>query len=1317
MAATPHYLHGLCCHRSSKQLRHLPALLLFLSSAHEASAHDRDHDHSHHHSEHEAEEASETRRQLLQDFFGEHSPNVELRWIGAHERQLVDEEADKQKRETSRAKSHSTTSAKKRQLLNRSHISTHPEDLNIEMTIGTKKFDVHLKKNRQLVTANAEHVLDYGNGQVERQPMVKELCYYQGTGVEMDQEKLVATGKKQKSAHLVIGAHSCNPKGLDALVRMKVVENEIENILEESGAQRQLQKELSSSTVIFTLLPDDADTMNNSAALDVGKGAGSTKNYNIEIPEDSPLKHNLRFLSPTDRTSEYHTDVQSYVRQLSVSGTEKYVEVLAVNDKSRYDLFGGTPASTPTMAAHTTAVMNLVNTIYINENSNSNPSAGTFAKNIKIVLIGQHTYVNGDPYEATVTKVGSETDCSDLLSKFNEWTRTNLESGNVVAHDNRVLLSGRDFDGSTVGLAGMGVMCLVSRSGNVNMCAQTESAKADCAAVIAHEVGHNFGMNHDGGGSNSACPQSGFIMEAVGGGDASTRFSDCSANNVNTFFTESYVDNGPCLENQPSYVMGDPVCRNGLVESGEDCDCGASDCSSIDACCNGATCKFAQASYQCSDATGPCCNNCMFRAASENFVCRAKKNDDCDIAETCAGGTKECPKDTYEYPGKACTTTYAQTGVSYSGSCMGGMCGSMNKTCSVDIQNMFAASSGKNWDLSTTCERYNDPCGSLVCHEKGQASTECGQYFSTHGKQMTVPDGTPCWHKSNPWDVRNGMCFQNQCTLPSALAVSPVCGNGGIDYGEECDCGGATTDTCCECPTCKLKSGAQCAGGNSQELCCDSSTCQFKAAGTVCRAAVDSQCDEAETCSGSSGVCPSDKGKQWGTSCTYAADSKSSTCYAKTCVMTKDKQCEAVTAERATQFPLRDSDDTSSSCAALMCCRQYTSGGTLWTSCSKLTTSTSFTVDGVTNTIYLGGPLTGTQLVNGKTNEDSAVTVSGTKLCIRQQYFTPKTASDCATGTYLETSIGDCVNCDSACTACSGPTAFECVGACKGDAPKDTRGACPPFDVSSGTVGGNVTVNQTVLIAQTVTTTTTSGTSASGGTSSSSGTTTTTSPTTSTSTTTFAAGEYRQTLRCVMQVPTGSTSETLLANTNFVSALKAGLAAMFGAASITDADVTINSVTIVVRRMLEEKLFMEKQQEPVRTTSKNSDTDTADQEDAFSLRLLTSNTTSNEPTLDVDYTVATTDAAEAASVVALVQNANAATVSSAFQTHVGAALVNAGIASDFQAKSASAVLSSSTPASSGGTAAVSSFATGKFGLAWSAFAIATLGTTMAAALA
>src|SRR5262245_4635013 len=63
--------------------------------------------------------------------------------------------------------------------------------------------------------------------------------------------------------------------------------------------------------------------------------------------------------------------------------------------------------------------------------------------------------------------------------------------------------------------------------------------------------------------------------------------------------------------------------------------------------------------------------------------------------------------------------------------------------------------------------------------------------------------------------------------------ASPVCGDGAIGVGEQCDDGNTANGDCC------------------------SSTCQFEAAGTICRAAIG-PCDVAETCTGSSATCPAD---------------------------------------------------------------------------------------------------------------------------------------------------------------------------------------------------------------------------------------------------------------------------------------------------------------------------------------------------------------------------------------------------------------------------------------------------------------------------
>ena len=67
------------------------------------------------------------------------------------------------------------------------------------------------------------------------------------------------------------------------------------------------------------------------------------------------------------------------------------------------------------------------------------------------------------------------------------WGVQQLESRNILSHDNRVLLSGYDFDGSTTGLAYVSTMCDKSMSGNVNECSSSFT-NGVCAATVAHEV-------------------------------------------------------------------------------------------------------------------------------------------------------------------------------------------------------------------------------------------------------------------------------------------------------------------------------------------------------------------------------------------------------------------------------------------------------------------------------------------------------------------------------------------------------------------------------------------------------------------------------------------------------------------------------------------------------------------------------------------------------------------------------------------------------------------------------------------------------------
>jgi len=852
-----------------------------------------------------------------------------------------------------------------------------PETMDVTFAANGTTFELRLRRNRAIMVSGAKHLLRRRDGSSVEGPMPAP-CFYIGDVV----------GDPSGSA----GVSTCGG-GVTGLVLAH-------------GRAMELQP--SSSAKIHA------------------KGEHSWAS-------PGSMRHSVRRIHDPE-FRDYQADVARFVqgvgtkhkvpphgRRLTGAST-KHVEVFVFNDHRRFQDFGGT-SGLADLAQHSVDVLNAVSIFYRTPPTNG----AIFPYTVQIVLVGQQTFVEADPWESTVVMSGSETEPSSLLDHFNQWGTTQLEAGlnGVTDYDNRVLLSGRDFQGSTVGLAGVSTMCWKARSGNINMCGTGSSAIASCASVVAHEMGHNFGMHHDSSGND--CPSSGLIMEAVGDSDPSEQFSSCSVTYITSFFDNTYASNGQCLENLPTRVEGDPICGNGFVEDGEDCDCGGADCSGTDPCCDGSTCKFADAAYECSASAGPCCESCMFVASSASKVCRDAQNA-CDLPEYCPGGTADCPMDVFVYPGKACTVS------GYDGMCSGGRCQSMAKTCAVDITRDFDGT----WDLTEECAKFNDDCQQVVCHDASQASAyKCGQAFATHGKQMTVPDGTPCWFPGAQYGTRTGMCAAGECKLPHMLAEVPLCGNGGIDFGEECDCGDADTDTCCECATCTLKAGMEC---SSQEPCCDD-TCQFKSSGTVCRAAVG-ECDLEEVCSGSSGVCPSDVGEQWGTACTDAS-SNPSTCYGKVCQKSLEEQCATKT-DGAKPFGDRAPDDVavpedSHTCTGLMCCENCETlignvsiGGVVYTNpyfCSPCMSATSyheFTVDGVTNRIYLGAAADGTVLSDAS------------KICVDAQLVTPD--SSCGTGEFLEASIGKCLSCDPACSACTGPSNFDCIGDCVHG--QDSRGAC-----------------------------------------------------------------------------------------------------------------------------------------------------------------------------------------------------------------------------------------------------------------------------------
>uniref|UniRef100_A0A8B9LQX1 ADAM metallopeptidase domain 17a n=1 Tax=Astyanax mexicanus TaxID=7994 RepID=A0A8B9LQX1_ASTMX len=155
--------------------------------------------------------------------------------------------------------------------------------------------------------------------------------------------------------------------------------------------------------------------------------------------------------------------------------------------------------------------------------------------------------------------------------------------------------------------------------------------------VTTHELGHNFGAEHDPDNIPYCAPsddQGGkFVMYpiAVSGDHVNNkRFSNCSKASVSrTLRVKSPV----CFKPRTS-----KLCGNSRVEEGEECDPGLLHLND-DPCCTG-KCKFRK-NAQCSDRNSPCCSNCHFQQPGK--VCQESINATCKAMSRCTGSSSECP--------------------------------------------------------------------------------------------------------------------------------------------------------------------------------------------------------------------------------------------------------------------------------------------------------------------------------------------------------------------------------------------------------------------------------------------------------------------------------------------------------------------------------------------------------------------------------------------------------------------------------------------------------------------------------------------------
>ncbi|XP_068113650.1 disintegrin and metalloproteinase domain-containing protein 9-like isoform X1 [Hyperolius riggenbachi] len=505
---------------------------------------------------------------------------------------------------------------------------------------------------------------------------------------------------------------------------------------------------------------------------------GEHRLYRLEEPEE-PSMCGVEDFS----TESPHMLLPAYFRlrrrKRAILVDTNYVELGVVVDNLRYVM------DNSNSTAVETNVIQLVNIV-----------DGMFrALNIRVAIINLVTWTSPqNPIDVSTGTAG------DVLGRFADWrdATKDLRRGDIY----HLLIGHGAFPGGVIGMAFVGTVCSPRLGTSISTFSSTPASHA---TVMAHELGHVLGMGHD----DSGCPGTYIMHSADIGGQ---KFSSCSADDFESLITRG---GGACLRNppDPGLVLSIPECGNGLVEHGEECDCGSvTDCKNP--CCNAATCRLTSGS-QC--AQGMCCDNCKYKVAGT--PCRGTANI-CDLPEYCNGTSGLCPTDVYIMNGYSCNNNQSY--------CYGGVCQDYNAQCQAllgpgttkandvcfQAVNIVADKYGNCGMVSgnfKACSVQNSGCGKIQCTGSYNDSIapsisisnvkgfKCVSAYFDLGSDVPDPglvhEGTGC--------APGKACVDYQCVNASELGfscdIAGKCHNNGVcNNNGNCHCNDGWAPPSCD---------------------------------------------------------------------------------------------------------------------------------------------------------------------------------------------------------------------------------------------------------------------------------------------------------------------------------------------------------------------------------------------------------------------------------------------------------------------------------------------------------------------------------------
>ena len=307
----------------------------------------------------------------------------------------------------------------------------------------------------------------------------------------------------------------------------------------------------------------------------------------------------------------------------------------------------------------------------------------------------------------------------------------------------------RDFSDGVLGLAwigdvdGAGGICDgyqsiggIMKSLNTGIVSNLNYGKGVPSKVtdvtLAHEIGHNFGSQHDPLSGKCAPGGSGgnYIMypRATSGSERNNnKFSECSKKSIMKVLIAK-ADR--CFKEK-----GEPICGNRVVEDGEKCDCGyhTEPSCEADKCCIGASenggsggCEYTEkakkvGSNRCSSSQGFCCNATECKPYANSTKKECSKLGECAEASMCIDKTHICPKAAFKANKTVCNTN---SNTCVDGECSGSLCLIINKK---DCQ----------------CLEKDAYCN-VCCQDKSAKGLSNCTLYLNNKKRVVRPAGSPC---------------------------------------------------------------------------------------------------------------------------------------------------------------------------------------------------------------------------------------------------------------------------------------------------------------------------------------------------------------------------------------------------------------------------------------------------------------------------------------------------------------------------------------------------------------------------------------------